>query len=145
MQRLVLDTVVFVRALLNRRSIWVQVVKASGSEYQLIVSRPILDEMDDVLVRPEMLRKYKSARGWDVQGIMRILRDAEIVVPASIPATCRDPKDDKFLAASLAGHADYLITEDDDLLVLERFGHTRILTATAFREVRGSHESSVGG
>ena len=45
---------------------------------------------------------------------------------------CRDPKDDKFLDIALAAEAHYLVTGDQDLLVLKAFGSTQILTPTQF-------------
>ena len=47
---------------------------------------------------------------------------------------CRDPKDDKFLSLALIINARYLITGDADLLVLDPFRETRILTPRAFLE-----------
>lgn len=49
-------------------------------------------------------------------------------------ALCRDPHDDKFLELAVAGGADYLITGDADLLVMERFRTTAILAPAAFLE-----------
>jgi predicted nucleic acid-binding protein len=43
----------------------------------------------------------------------------EAVVPApTLPVAVRDPKDEPILAAALGGKADYLISGDDDVLVL---------------------------
>jgi putative PIN family toxin of toxin-antitoxin system len=42
--------------------------------------------------------------------------------------TCRDAKDDMFLALTASGKADYLITGDQDLLILKSFRETRIVT-----------------
>ena len=41
---------------------------------------------------------------------------------------CRDLKDNMFLELALACEAEYLITGDQDLLVLHPYGKTRILT-----------------
>lgn len=47
---------------------------------------------------------------------------------------CRDPKDDYLLALSKVAKADLLITADEDLLVLGKYGRTRIVTPETFRE-----------
>jgi len=55
----------------------------------------------------------------------------------TVPLAVRDPKDTMVLAAAL-GNADYLVTGDDDLLVLAddpRLGQLRILTVTAFLNI----------
>jgi len=47
---------------------------------------------------------------------------------------CRDAKDNFLLALSQDAQADYLVTGDKDLLVLGKFGKTRILKMTDFLE-----------
>jgi predicted nucleic acid-binding protein len=42
------------------------------------------------------------------------------------------PKDNKFLATARQAQADYLVTEDEDLLVLTEYEGTKIITAQAF-------------
>ena len=44
----------------------------------------------------------------------------------------RDPKDDPFLACALAAGADYLVTSDRDLLVLEKPFGISIVTPAEF-------------
>ncbi|NET73225.1 MAG: putative toxin-antitoxin system toxin component, PIN family [Sphaerospermopsis sp. SIO1G2] len=45
---------------------------------------------------------------------------------------CRDPKDDKFLSLAVNGDADYIITGDQDLLVLHPFRHIPIMAPAQF-------------
>jgi putative PIN family toxin of toxin-antitoxin system len=60
----------------------------------------------------------------------------EIVKPAPLPRrVCRDPDDDVVLASALAGHADRIVTGDDDLLVLKKFQRIRILTPRQVLEI----------
>ena len=56
------------------------------------------------------------------------------VVEATVDASgiCRDPHDDKFLSLAASGRADYLITGDQDLLVLRSFEKVRIVTVSEF-------------
>lgn len=41
---------------------------------------------------------------------------------------CRDPDDDQAIEAALAGDAGYVVTGDEDPLILERFGTLRFIT-----------------
>ena len=50
-------------------------------------------------------------------------------------AVCRDPDDDVVLATARTAKADCILTGDRDLLVLERFEGTAILTPRAFVEL----------
>jgi putative PIN family toxin of toxin-antitoxin system len=56
------------------------------------------------------------------------------VVEATVDASgvCRDPYDDKFLSLAASGRADYLITGDQDLLVLRSFNKVGIVTVSEF-------------
>jgi putative PIN family toxin of toxin-antitoxin system len=45
---------------------------------------------------------------------------------------CRDPKDNMVLELAVSGHADYIITGDQDLLILDPFRGIRIMTPDAF-------------
>ena len=45
---------------------------------------------------------------------------------------CRDPKDDKLLELAVCGDADFLVTGDKDLLVLNPFRGVEIITPREF-------------
>lgn len=45
---------------------------------------------------------------------------------------CRDDKDNKFLELAVNGNADYLITGDEDLLVLNPFQNIAIIKPNEF-------------
>ncbi len=45
---------------------------------------------------------------------------------------CRDKKDNKFLELAMNGNADYIITGDSDLLILNPFENIKIITPDAF-------------
>lgn len=54
------------------------------------------------------------------------------VTVTSIVSVCRDPDDNILLALAKDSNADFLITGDKDLLILEKFGNTIICTLTDF-------------
>ncbi len=45
---------------------------------------------------------------------------------------CRDAKDDKFIEVAFNGKADFIITGDKDLLVLNPFKNIEIITVNDF-------------
>lgn len=118
--------------MLNPRSVWGRVVFDRAVEYQLVVSPPIIAEVLDVLQRPAVTRTFRFVAGLDFAALLGILEAADMVSPSSIPSISRDPNDDKFLATALAAHADYLVTEDNDLLVLGEYEGVRIVDARTF-------------
>src|SRR5689334_8955717 len=135
MIRVVFDTVVFVRSLLNRQSIWARLVFDRSEDYQLVVSPPVLREALEVLRRPELTRRFSRLSGRDPATVLDILAAARVVQAPSIPSTARDAKDDKFLATAKAGAADCLVSEDQDLLVLGEYEGIPIVTAATFLEM----------
>jgi uncharacterized protein len=60
------------------------------------------------------------------------LKVAEMIEINDTIAACRDPKDDKLLELAVGGNADFLITGDKDLLVLNPFRAVKIITPREF-------------
>ena len=56
----------------------------------------------------------------------------DLIEVQSVITFCRDPKDNFLLALAKDGKADYLLTGDKDLLILTKFGKTKIKTITTF-------------
>ena len=55
-----------------------------------------------------------------------------IELPETLPERCRDSKDDYLLELALISDADFLITGDKDLLVMQTIGDCQIVTAMEF-------------
>lgn len=141
MLRVVFDTVVFVRSLINPHSACGRLAFAHTHRYRLFLSRPVIAEILEVLHRPELTRKFRHLRGLDLARIVTLLGQAEVVGLSAIPQVSRDPDDDKFLATAAAAAADYLVTEDADLLVLNGYQGIRIVNATTFLGILEAEDS----
>ena len=126
------DTVIFVRALLNPRSVWGKVIFEYYPHYSLFVSPQVLLEILEVLKRPEISKKYRFVEGMDIKRVLEILQNADVIKVKTIPAVSKDPKDDKFLATAKAASADYLISADKDLLDLKVYEGIKIIDAETF-------------
>ena len=59
----------------------------------------------------------------------------EVVPNNPMPTACRDVKDNAILQLCEYIEADYLLTGDKDLLVLNDFGKSKILKPSAFAEI----------
>jgi putative PIN family toxin of toxin-antitoxin system len=127
MVRAVLDTNVFLLALINPHSRCGRLLGELAPRYELVLSPPIVGEILDVLHRPRLRAKFPQIAELDVTRIIQLFEQAEIVEPTATVAVSRDPKDDMFLACALTGGAAYLVTEDKDLLVLGTLETVRIL------------------
>jgi len=96
----------------------------------LLYSQELIDEFIEVAQRPKF-RRYFSAD--DLQALLLAMSDRAIFIDVSSTVTvCRDEKDNFLLALAKDGKASHLITGDKDLLVLKRFGKTKILSITEY-------------
>jgi len=59
-------------------------------------------------------------------------REGKIIETSSSFTDCRDVKDNKFLNLAFDGHASFIVTGDQDLLVLNPFGEIEIISAYEF-------------
>lgn len=130
MHRAVVDTNVFVSALLGS-SVNRLIRKAfyEGS-FSLITSGRQLAELIAVLSRPEL-----SLEADAITEFMSVLLEKAEVPPYHTRITdCRGPKDNMILEAAVDGRATHLVTGDLDLLVLSPFRGIVILTPARFLE-----------
>ncbi len=97
---------------------------------QLVLSEDIIREYLLVLSRFNLTdAQMRHWATWFVHPAKTI----HLVKPRLVKAS-RDPKDDPFLGAALTGGADWIISRDEDLLVLEEFEGIPIITPSAFME-----------
>ena len=131
--RIVLDTGVLVSGLIRPRGTIGDIIRAlRGGRFTAIYSTPIMVEVIDVLGRAKFRIKY-HIQPEDSTALVNLVRlRGELVIPKREVTACRDPKDNKFLEAALAGEADAVVTGDDDLLVLHPFEDVDILRPAEF-------------
>ncbi|HEX5506239.1 MAG TPA: putative toxin-antitoxin system toxin component, PIN family [Thermomicrobiales bacterium] len=138
--RAVVDTNLLVSALiLTRGTPHTLLLAWYRGAFQLLVSPRVEAEYARVLPRPKFQRVYGVTRA-DIESFLTLVAERAVVVtPLSpLPLDVRDPHDVMILAAALGGAADYLVTGDDDLLVLAgdpRLGALQIVTARAFLDI----------
>ena len=131
MPRVVLDTVVLVRGLINPYGVWGRLVFDWAGQYQLVVSPPLLAEYLEVTARPELTRKFRSLPS-HMRDMLDLLSQAEIAILTELPAFDRDPNDAHVLATAVQGGVDYLVSADNDLLDLGEHDGIPVLSAPAF-------------
>jgi putative PIN family toxin of toxin-antitoxin system len=130
--RVVLDTNVLVSALLKRDSVPGRLLQAVwDGTLDLVLSEALLTELRDVLHYPK-IRKRLIAASVDVELFLELLPFFTIQVDLSgikVPRP-RDAADAMALATFVAGQAEWLVSGDEDLLVLA--DQYPILTPAAF-------------
>jgi putative PIN family toxin of toxin-antitoxin system len=95
-----------------------------------LISVSTLVELADVLGRPKFDRYLTENER--MRFLIGLLKDAEMIEITESINICRDPKDNMLLELAVSGGADYLITGDSDLLVLNLFRGVEIMTPREF-------------
>jgi putative PIN family toxin of toxin-antitoxin system len=142
MPDVVFDTVLFVRALINPNGPGGRLMFERAGEYRMVISMPMLVEIPEVLTRSELSRKYRGLATRNLQATLAILAQANVVEVTTIPPVCRDPNDDKILATAVAAGADYIVSEDKDLLSLGSHEGVQIVTTASFLALLEAREYS---
>jgi len=107
--------------------------KILSKEIKAVVSDESLKELSEVLSRPRFKNIFTAER---IKELFSLLDSYAIVVsPSQKVSACRDEKDNFLLEVALEGKADYLITGDEDLLVLNPFHNTHIVRPKDFEEI----------
>lgn len=129
--RITLDTNVLVSAFIAKHGHSANLLELALAVevVELVLSEPILEELEDVLLRDEVCSRFQYAPQ-DIRRIVGTLRrSARIVSPTSKFVVIReDPKDDVILNTAYDGGAEYIVSGDSDLLKLRRFKGIRIVT-----------------
>ena len=120
MLRVVLDTQVILRGSTSARpTVTAKIYEAwDAGRFTLLLSEPILNEIEDVVSRPEVRRRLRMTPV-EAGSLIELLRRRGVVITADMRIVrSRDPADDKFLECAVSGSADYLVSADADLLTL---------------------------
>jgi uncharacterized protein len=115
----VLDTNVWLSAILWGGVPGQILQRVESGELQAIGSEAILDELTRTLNRPKLQKRLKQL-GLEADAVMQAIRQVMVVVPTvsiEVP-NLRDPKDAIIVAAAIAGNVEAIVTGDQDLLVL---------------------------
>lgn len=131
--RAVVDTNILIRALIKPRgSVGPILADLAEGRYTAVYSEPMLDELVAKLALPRIRVKYAIDQETIETTLALLAIRGELVHPTHRVKISRDPKDDMLIEAAIAGHADFLITGDEDLLVLKRHEGVRMVTPRTF-------------
>lgn len=113
MLRIVVDTNLWIRALLGG-PVTLPILEAwQARRFTVVVSQPMIDELNAVWQRPRLRRRINAG---DVERLVeQLYLRGEMVELTTVPPRCRDPQDHPVLATAIDGHVDAIVTGDDDL------------------------------
>lgn len=127
--RVIVDTNCWISFLIGRR-LSKLVDLLSNERLQLIICDELLEEIKEVTARPKFSKYFPSEKVDSLIEFIQIIGESFKVTQTV--KLCRDEADNYLLALTMESHADYLVTGDDDLLVLQKVGTCKIVDATTF-------------
>lgn len=130
--RAVFDTNVLIAAFLTEGICAKLLLRARRRDFDLILCDGILQEFKGVL------KKKFAASPHEISEALIIISEAAPEIhgrPDSIAPVCRDSDDDLILACARGAVADYIVTGDEDLLVLENYEGINIVSPREFEKL----------
>jgi uncharacterized protein len=128
--RFVFDTNAIISGLLLPDSKPSQAFDRAQDQGAIIISIPILTELNEVLSRKKFDKYISEAKRKRFLAVMA--KEAELIEITEEVAECRDPKDNKILELAVCGNADCIISGDNDLLELNPFRGIAVLKPDEF-------------
>jgi uncharacterized protein len=133
--KIVLDANVIISAFATR-GLCESVMEVCLSEHDIVLSDGLLDE---ILIN---LRNKIKLPSDVIINIETLLRDhSHFSNPVPLPSdSCRDSDDIKILGLAVASNADYIVTGDKDLLVLNKFQSIPVISPRTFYDLLHNSE-----
>ncbi len=130
--RVVIDTNIWISFLIGKTIAGLSNAIINNS-VQILFSEELFDELIEVLNRPKF-KKYFSTE--DIYELVSLINTkVEWIKITNHFTDCRDPKDDFLLDLIVSGEADYLVTGDEDLIVLNPYKSINILHYRDFTKI----------
>ena len=127
--KVIFDTNVWISFLIGKR---LQSLKEliSSEQVVIVLSEQLLLELRMVTQRPKLKKYFREQK---VEELIQFLTTVgQLYEPTANIQISRDPKDNFLLDLAVASGAAYLVTGDRDLLVLNTFQKTQIVTPADF-------------
>ncbi len=111
----------------------------------LLVPEMMLQELEEtVRNKPRLLNVISEERLARLLSLLRLFGEKIPLITEDIPPVTRDPKDDYLVAYAVIGQVDYLISGDNDLLVLRKVGSVSIVASGQFRQILRAYKAKNG-
>lgn len=134
-RRVIFDTSTLVSAALRIGSIPHQALHQALASYDLCASSETLHELERVLTSNKFDRYLDRSLRDQFVSLLQCHSHLFTITPADIQAlnpSCRDSKDDPFLALATVTETSVIVSSDEDLLILHPRHHVSILRPDDF-------------
>jgi putative PIN family toxin of toxin-antitoxin system len=131
--KFVFDCNVIISAFLFKNSQPRLALEKAKSTGIILLSNEIINELENVIKRQKFDR-YISLNTRE-ELLNNLIELADKITPDETITDCRDSKDNKYLELALSGKAQYIITGDKDLLILNPFQEINIIKPDDFLSI----------
>ena len=133
MIRITVDTNVLVSATFWYGASYRIIELVEQGKVELVLSEAIIQEFSAVLEYEEIKTKVVNKGLLMLRTVEKLVSMSKIVVPAiKIAVVKEDPDDDKILECAVAGDVNYLISKDNHLLRIVKYGKIKIVSPEEF-------------
>ncbi len=127
----VLDSNVYISSILTKGAANKVVRMAIQERFTNFVSTEILKEVEE-----KLLTKFKEPKEKVEAQLALITSFSKIIEPKiKVNVVKRDPDDNKIIECALEANADFIVSNDNDLLNLIKFRKTRIVSSKEFLKI----------
>jgi hypothetical protein len=100
---------------------------------EVVISDEQLEEITTVLKRPKFRKHFSTD---DIEEFLSLIYKTAVIVEVHHTVKdCRDEKDNFILETAICGKADYIVTGDKDLLVLNPYSGKKIIGFREFEDI----------
>jgi len=132
MKNIVVDTNIFISALLKSKNCAKILEALKQNKFQLVISKKMTEEFLFVVERPNF--EFSESEKIELKELL-IEKSKSLLNPAEKISVCRDEKDNMVIECAVDGNADFIVTGDKDLLVLKSFRKIPIITPRKFLKI----------
>lgn len=131
--KFVLDCNVIVSAFLFKNSQPRLALEKAKNHGIILLSNSIINELENVIKRQKFDRYLSLITREEL--LNNLIKIADKINPDETITDCRDSKDNKYLELAVSGKAQYIITGDKDLLILNPFREINIIKPEEFLSI----------
>ena len=112
-----LDTNIFIRAIIRMENLANKLISLwHEKKYNLVLPQATVNEIQNVLTRRNLIRKYQYPQRKVTDLINRLNQDVHVVDISSSFGLCRDPKDNPLIDCAIQEKVQFLVSYDKDIL-----------------------------
>ena len=132
MKKIIIDTNWWISFILSKYSVGLPDF-FSNKMIDFYFSNELLQEINNTLTYARSIKRINKI---NLQKFLDFMEELAVMVNTTSSITiCHDPKDNFLSALAKDARADFLITRDEDLLVLKQFENILIVTLPQFLEI----------